>query len=482
LNNAVIMKNRKERILISVALVLLLTRYAAADLAQRVNNVIAQPVKQGVKFSILILDPRTGSTVFEYEPKRMLIPASNMKAVTSAAAIHYLGADYQYITKVGIQGKSLVVIGSGDPIFGDRITDDKYKRPKDWIFAQIAESLRQNDITNIDGMIVDSGFFEDRCVHPNWPVAELNKAYACEISGLNFNVNCINLIVRDIDGVIVIDCDPKTSFVTFVNEVEPISSGNSAIATYRNRQPNKLTVTGKCEKMVGPFEVAIERPAAMFGFILYEYLSSQQFVISGQLSEAVIQKYNNFKELTEFKTPLADCLARCNKDSLGLAAEALLKTISAENDPNHKNGSWEKGSTLVAQYLEKLGVDGEQFNLDDGSGLSRKNGLSAYAITRVLLDMYRSDSWQIYRDSLSVGGVDGVLDDFFKEKKYQSKVLAKTGYISGVRSMSGICITDQGEFIFSILANNAYSISRQTINEIAQAVIDEYNQSRPAAN
>jgi serine-type D-Ala-D-Ala carboxypeptidase/endopeptidase (penicillin-binding protein 4) len=473
-NNADIMRTCKEWILILTVYLLLSAHPAAAYMAERIKDVITQPIKQKVQFSIHVVNPKDGNTVFDYDAKKRLVPASNMKAVTTAAALHYLGADFKYKTIVGLRGKTLVIIGSGDPLLGDPVTDDRYKREKNWIFKQIAQALRQAGVTSIENIVIDSGVFEDRPTHPNWPAAELNRWYACEVSGLNFNANCVNIIAKNVDGKIELRIEPPTNYLTLTNEVDSISSGSSAIAVYRGRQPNKLRVTGKCKDQATLAEIAIERPAAMFGYMLYEYLTGEKISVSGQLTETVLSDYKNIKELTVFETPLSDCLARANKDSLGLVAECLMKTIAAAEEPNHKNGSWEKGGELVGQYLENLDIDDEQFNIDDGSGLSEQNGLSAFAITTVILDVYNSDNWKMYRDSLSVGGVDGTLDKYFKESKYKGKVLGKTGYINGIRSLSGVCITPQGEIIYSILANNASSISRDTLNKIAEAVMDEY--------
>ena len=105
----------------------------------------------------------------------------------------------------------------------------------------------------------------------------------------------------------------------------------------------------------------------------------------------------------------------------------------------------------------------------------RENLLSAYAITTVLSNVYNSEDWPIYRDSLAVGGVDGTIGKYFKEKKYKGKILGKTGYIDGVKTFSGICNTAGGDYIFSILANNANGRTRTALNKIAQAIIDEFN-------
>ena len=129
---------------------------------------------------------------------------------------------------------------------------------------------------------------------------------------------------------------------------------------------------------------------------------------------------------------------------------------------------------MISEYLLGLGIDKSQFYIDDGSGLSRQNELTAYAITSVLSDIYKGKNWQLYRDSLAVGGVDGTIEKYFKEEKYKGKILGKTGYINSVKSFSGLCVTDRGDYIFSILANNTNGQTRTVINSIAEAIIDSH--------
>jgi len=186
-----------------------------------------------------------------------------------------------------------------------------------------------------------------------------------------------------------------------------------------------------------------------------------------------LDDYSGFRPLVEYSTPLTDCLARCNKNSLGLAAESLLKKIAAQSNPDGKDGSWEKGRELISRYLAQLGLDNSQYYIDDGSGLSRQNELTAYAITTVFLDIYRGPNWPLYRDSLAVGGQDGTIEQYFKQQQYVERVRGKTGFISGVRSFSGICSTTEGDVIFSILSNNTNGETRAVINDITQAIIDD---------
>ena len=442
------------------------------DLTEQIERIISESLNKRVRFSIHIIEADSGTTIYDHDARELMIPASNMKIITSAAALKYLGPDYAYTTRVGHSGNRLVVIGSGDPLLGDERIDAKYGREPGWLFKDISHALKCHGIEKIENIIVDTSIFDNERVHPSWPAKDLNKWYACEVSGLNYNDNCVKISAKNVDGKVAVFVEPQTSFIALVNNVVPISKGEGAVGTYRNRHPNKLIVFGKCKDAAGPFDVAIERPAAYFGFLLFEHLMATGINVQGQLVEKTFDDDNDFTPLIEFTTSIADCLARCNKNSLGLVAEAMLKTIAAHNNPDGKNGSWERGRELVSDYLTELGIDKSQFYLDDGSGLSRQNELTAYTITTVLSSLYKSENWPLYRDSLAVGGMDGTVAGYFKEEKYKGKIRGKTGYISGVRSFSGICTTGQGDYIFSILANNTNGQTRMVIYMIAKTIID----------
>ena len=468
------MKARIKKVCVAVVLVLCISSFAKADLAKRVDGIISRSLQQKVRFSIHIIKADSGGTVYNHDAGDLIIPASNMKIITTAAALKHLGPDYEYKTKVGLCDDTLVVIGSGDPLLGDEKTDAKYGRERDWIFKDIAVALKRKGVATIKDIVVDSSVFDDQRVHPSWSKKELNKWYACEVSGLNFNDNCVGISTKNNGGRVAVFIEPPTSFLRYVNKVVPISNGTSAVGTYRNKEPNMIVIYGKCKDRVGPFDVAIERPAAFFGFLLYEHLTKAGIKTKGHLIEKILEDHSNFKLLTQYVTPLTDCLVRCNKNSLGLAAEALFKTIAANNNPDGKNGSWDRGRELISEFLLGLGIDESQFYIDDGSGLSRQNELSAQAITKVLLNIYNSRNWELYKDSLAVGGVDGTISRYFKEEKYKGKISGKTGYINKVKTFSGLCTTEQGDYIFSILANNTNGQTRGVINDIAKAIFDNY--------
>lgn len=446
----------------------LLAVFAEADTLSRI---IQQKKQTKTRFAILAVDAHNGTVLYQKNATTPMIPASNMKLITTSAALHYLGDDYIFRTKVGLLGNNLIIIGGGDPLLGEPKLDSQDQRSSKQIFDAIIALLKNAAVSSIQDIIVDVSFFDNNRVHASWPVAQLNQWYACETSGLNFHNNCIRIVTTRKNNTAVLTMEPDNSFVTLINRLKLISKGSSAVGAYRNSVPNKLQIKGKLNKQAG-FDVAIENPQGLFASILRDRLAKAGIEVRGQIVQKYAKQNPEIRVLSTFETPISDVLPRCNKDSLGLAAESLVKTISAENTQGRINGEWPHGLALVSKYLKSLGVSPEQVVLDDGSGLSRKNRLSATALVAVLNDMYSGGHQETFYDSLAVGGVDGTIAKYFRKSPYRGNILGKTGYISGIRSFSGICKTPRGDILFSILTEGGNGYTRGCINDIAQAIYD----------
>ncbi|MHC4807489.1 MAG: D-alanyl-D-alanine carboxypeptidase [Planctomycetota bacterium] len=168
------MKTQIKKLVVAAVFALCLGSFAKADLANRIDAIVSQPSQRKVQFSIHIVKADSGSMVYSHKARELMIPASNMKIIVTAAALKYLGPGYEYKTKVGLCGDTLVIIGSGDPLLGDEKTDAKYGRERGWIFKDIAALLKRNRTETIEDIVVDSSVFDDQRVHPSWPREELN--------------------------------------------------------------------------------------------------------------------------------------------------------------------------------------------------------------------------------------------------------------------------------------------------------------------
>jgi len=442
-----------------------------ASLQEKITQIISRKDQAKVKFGILVTEPRWGAQIFSYNENLPLIPASNMKLVTSFTALKFLGQKFEYITTAGISDKKLVIVGSGDPLLGLAGENNSDSNQINGFLSDIVRALKERNITEIEDIVIDSSVFDNVMVHPNWPKEQLNRPYACEVSGLNYNANCIKISAFQKDGQVELLTEPNTGYLTLINKVQPVSKGESAIGAYRTEKENIIVIGGKC-RQAASFDVAIEKPAAFFGTLLAENLNKAGIKTSGRLTFDNVNP-EKLQILVEHRTGITDVLKQCNKDSFQLAAECLFKTLGARRITGGRAGSWQGGQKALTDYLESLGADAGSFYIDDGSGLSSQNRLSAAVVVRVISDAYSSDLWPVFKETLAAGGVDGTLRKYFYQDRYRGKVYAKTGYINSVRALSGTCVTDKGEYIFSILTNDANYNTKEAIFDIVKTIIDE---------
>ena len=117
------MDSLKKKLFLLIVFIVSFVSVAQANLAKEVNGIIGRSSQRKVQFSIHIIKADSGETVYSHEAAKAMIPASNMKVIVTAAALKYLGPNYEYKTKVGLRGNTLVIIGSGDPLLGDEVTD-----------------------------------------------------------------------------------------------------------------------------------------------------------------------------------------------------------------------------------------------------------------------------------------------------------------------------------------------------------------------
>ncbi|MFZ4576184.1 MAG: D-alanyl-D-alanine carboxypeptidase, partial [Phycisphaerales bacterium] len=184
--------------------------------------------------------------------------------------------------------------------------------------------------------------------------------------------------------------------------------------------------------------------------------------------------------------PMSRVLERCNSDSMNLYAEALLKRSGYE--VTKEPGSWANGGAVVRMMLtEKLGAEHAQSTtITDGSGISRSNSVSpstlAHWLSVVAADRKLRD---VYTDSLAKPG-DGTLRKRFQGVKLANSLRAKSGFIDGVRALSGYVVDpDNGRRVcFSIIVNDIKTGDQTTaaldLHEDVVVAIDKWIEKQGA--
>lgn len=409
-----------------------------------------------------VVELQSGRELYAENDDQPMIPASNLKLFVSAAALDFFGPDYAFKTYLAMDGDDLWIIGTGDPGTSDPSIAGK-RGPgntpttllDDWTRA-----FRDRGITQIKGALYYyEGAFEDVQIHPSWAKEDLVHWYAAPISGLNFNDNCVDITIYPTeDGKPVrYEVVPPVTNIKIVNNC--ISGSKDEPTIDRAQGENTYTIGGGCTKKTALKSKPVTNPGAFFADALRTNLKSNGIEIVGPTERAAEPLGGQFdppaaKVIAVHETTMRELLPRINKNSQNLLAEGTCKLLGRAYELKRGRdvpGSWQSGSDAIHAFLVRNGIDDSQIVIADGSGLSRQNRVTTRAISDLLVVMRRHRYGEVFYESLSVGGIDGTISNRFKDMP--GIVHAKTGYIGGVRSLSGYAPSRRSEIVFSMIYN-----------------------------
>ncbi|MEP7234311.1 MAG: D-alanyl-D-alanine carboxypeptidase/D-alanyl-D-alanine-endopeptidase, partial [Ignavibacteriota bacterium] len=254
---------------------------------------------------------------------------------------------------------------------------------------------------------------------------------------------------------------------------------SNTIKITRDQGENMITITGTIDRGATAVseQLSVEDPALYAATVFRETLEYRGFTISGgtmaasELEEKI--KYSNpgnTQTISQvISPPLSEIVRVVNKKSQNFYAEQLLRTIGKET---LGKGNWESGISAEKKYFSSLGLDGDKFTLYDGSGLSRMDLVSPSDIVALLRAVGRQPKiFPAFDSSLPVMGIDGTLSERLRQSGARGNVHAKTGFLTGVRCLSGYLKTKDDELLaFSILVNN-YSVPTREVNDLQDEII-----------
>ena len=469
---------------------------ARADLAGDVRRALQNKAVKPDKVGIEIIDLGDGTapprTAFEYNATKPLGPASNLKLVTTAAALEVLGSDFRFRTMLAVRPVAgsdgtfdVAIIGDGDPTLGDAEMLVKVGWGVDTVFANWADVLKQRGVTRVRNVAVDDSVFDEVFVHPNWPAEQQHKRYVAQVGGVNLNANCVDFFLR-VTGYgeyVTYATDPQTDYISVSNVC--VTGDKNAVWLARDLGRNTVALRGETDASnTVPISVTVHDPSMFAATVLAETLRKSGIKVEGQVlrdrsirqdvaeANAAAGGTDRWIPAAVHETPLATVLARANKDSMNLYAEALCKRIG--HTTSRQPGSWENGTAALGAFVQSLGINSTEFAIDDGCGLSKQNAISANAIAQVLAHTFAGDKRQPFMDSLSVAGTDGTLEKRFRDSDLRGRVFGKTGYIVGVSSLSGYVRTkDDRWYCYSILMNGVSDVaSAKLVQEQVVKAID----------
>jgi D-alanyl-D-alanine carboxypeptidase/D-alanyl-D-alanine-endopeptidase (penicillin-binding protein 4) len=442
-------------------------------LTDAVTQLLASSALKGADVGVHIVRLDDGKTVLARDADRLLVPASNTKLFTTAAALVDLGADFHFETLIGTDGHDLVVVGGGDPAIGGRFTDGD---PTIY-FRRWARLLKQEGVNYIAGdLVLDDSRFDRQWIHPHWSKTDRGRWYAAPIAALSLNDNCIDVRIAPgakLDGPAAVTLTPDVPFLKVTNLTRTVSNSKQHAPRVLHRAGDDAIECGGAvyhHAAATKTPVPVDDPTRFFAAVLRDVLAEEGVRIAGQTRQSPhARDSKTFRTRVSHRFPILPAIAVTNKESQNLFAEHLLKTIGAE----HSEGTWDAGRRAAVHTLTRLGVAADSFALDDGSGLAQQNRATARSFTTLLAAMHRGPHATLFRQSLATSGVDGTLKKRLAGPPYRGRIFAKTGSITGVRSISGYVHTRSGEWLaFSLLINRPRQSVRSLQDEFCRILAD----------
>jgi D-alanyl-D-alanine carboxypeptidase/D-alanyl-D-alanine-endopeptidase (penicillin-binding protein 4) len=424
---------------------------------------------------------KTNETLYALNARRLMMPASNMKIVTLAAAADRLGWDFTYETTLlaagSIQGGVLrgdvIVVGSGDPSIG--AANDSAG-----LFAEWADRLKALGVRTVAGRIIgDDNAFDDEGLGFGWSWDDLPDDYAAGVSALQYDESAVRVTVAPgpsagdwaavsvapTESGLIIDTGVTTSSAGTATRIEAHRLPGSAVLRLRGIVPLGASAVTRV--------VSVDNPTQFFVNVLRHALIERGIDVAGPAVDIddvtdAPARTNATTVATHRSPPLSTLAVRLMKISQNLYAETLLKTIGARAGTPTALG----GRAAAQSALQAWGIGADGLIQRDGSGLSRYDYVTAEALVTILTHVDRDPRLkEPFESALPIAGRDGTLSNRMKGTAAEGNARAKTGSMTNVRGLSGYVNAGDGEpLAFSILANN-FETPPATINAAADAIV-----------
>ena len=443
------------------------------------------PLTAHAAWAIDVRSLATGELLYQMNVGKLMMPASNMKILTLAAAAEVLGWDARFSTTLetaaavegGVLRGDLIVRGGGDPTINSR------NGRAAALFDEWAGTLKSAGIRQIDGRIVgDDQAFDDEGLGDGWSWDYLQYGYAAPVGALQYNEDVAELTVGpgETAGDPAIVRLAAGSGLTVLNRCVTSAAGVTETVGYRRRLDQAvLEVTG----MIPPGaqtisrNVAVLNPTVFFAHSLKDALAARGIEIRGdavdidEVAAGLAPPSAERRVLaTAWSAPLREVAGVLMKVSQNLYAETLLKATGAVAGGL---GTTAAGRQTVQRTLAGWGISEGSYVMADGSGLSRYNYVTAATITRILEQMYKDARHrEAFMAALPVAGKDGTVATRMRRTRADGNAMAKTGSIANVRSLSGYVRTRDGEpLVFAMIAND-FTVPAATVNWMADLGVE----------
>ncbi|WP_019992167.1 D-alanyl-D-alanine carboxypeptidase/D-alanyl-D-alanine endopeptidase [Natronorubrum tibetense] len=410
----------------------------------RVESVL--PALDRISASVYAVDLRTDEPIVAINPEVPLLPASNAKLVTAARAFAELGPAYRFETTLHAVGEIKDGHLLGDLVLTGRGAPDLSQAD----LMTLADGVAGSGIDTVAGeLVVDTSAFDRESLGPGWTWDDGQFAYGAKSTPLAVERNTVDITVSHRTDSVTVDASPTSEIVRIESDVE--TGPSERLEVYKKRASEIIRVEGE----IPPGETAVEAspvddPMMHASSLLQDALEANEIDIDGwtRIENDPVET-DGLPCATVESAPLSTLVRDMLVSSDNFVAEQLARTVALELEGKGSWGIWEEHADA---FLADRGADAVR--LRDGSGLSRYNLLSAASVSAVLEWVLEQPWSEQYRQSLPLAGVEGTVENRLTD--ISAPVRAKTGTLTGVRTLSGYVEDPGGEpaVVFSCLLSN----------------------------
>ena len=436
--------------------------------------------------SLCVADAKTGEIILDYNSGISLTPASLMKLITSAAALEILGPRYTFKTTVSYTGSlnkrsgilkgNSIILGGGDPALGSGYFSDHYKGFLDsWV-----TEIKKLGIKKIKGRVItDDSYYDFLPVPSKWLWEDEGNYYGAGAYGLSVFDNTYEIHFKTFSGSFppvikkIIPDECRFELSNFLVASGTTNEGYIFAAPYSKQGWLAGTVPVNQEDFI--LKASITDPPLLLAKIMSKKIKAGGIKISDDPTTVRLEQNHKAEKsvlITEtVSPPLSDIIEVLNHESVNLFAEHLIKELGKKI----KNvGSTASGAEVINEFLKGSGIDTNGMFIEDGSGLSPLNAVNTRELVRLLVYMKNKGKYfSEYYSSLPDAGKNGTLKNYFKDPLFDSRLKAKSGSMTRVRSYAGYFTTVLGkEMAFSIIINNYSGPSEKITSEIEDNIRD----------
>ena len=493
--------------LFALAVLLITVRPAAAMRdtdTQRLLSGYAR--KEPLRSAILgVFAMRGADTLAQFNRAQKMVPASNVKLLTTGLALNFLGPDMHFNTSLAYTGEiengvlegDLYIVGGGDPTIaaGTDCADSLALTFSSW-----KAILDEHGIKTVKGKVVgDSRFFKRPSHGMSWQIEDVGFNYGAGPSGLNFFENSQSFSVKPSTvgkAPVVTLMYPDTPWMHYVNSSVTGPARSSNTLYYLN------TEFGPFGEFHGSFpadrkgyKLMCSNPFGAYtcAYFFHNYLLCNGILVEGGFADisptgllrsdllfsdigTPAAASSELKVLGKAESPeLWRIIKDTNYQSDNFFAETLFNMLSWRL---YGESSRERSEAAVAELMSRMDLRTENTcRLLDGSGLSRKDYVSPEFFVRFLKKMYAGPMRDYYLESLPSPGSNSTLKYRMKDvpDQVKSRVKMKSGSMNGVLCFSGYILPENGDrsktVVFSILTNNVTAPSSSVAPIIEEIIL-----------